>query len=948
MKKRLLNQLAISCVVALFLLVSSVQSEEVFFDDEVNNIDLLNKIMWLQTDKYLQLSDVQNLENWRLNAMPNKLKEDKSLWGSIDLYRSISSDEPFVFKIGNPLLDYVDVYLLDSKNRILSSYLMGAKREFSKRPFEHRLFMVPIDPRQSVIKVFFKIRDDGPIVFPVTLNKQSNLIVNEQHLLLATGFVCGGLVLLGGYFFATYIFLRSPVRYWFAVSNALFFLFFLNIKGMLGQFTSFTTYISNINAALFGVLLITIAKVTFSILEAVPTIWRHSFYALGFVTVAMAFSADTNSQIIFAVLMSALSCLIIFIMAFIYNKSDKKVANLACLGGLSLIAISGFTRVSLYLATVPIFESVSFIFTVFIMLGMVLIALSIEGHERVLIKRHHLKQETAITDLHHYYDFFQNSAEGLFTSKVDGELVSVNPAMCSLFGYKNTNEMLLRMNKADEFYADSSDRELVLGEIHKSGKVIGKEIRGIRKDGSEFWFSISGQIKEQNDVRYLFGSIFDVTARKQSNMSLKYLATHDSLTGVFNRREFDARLDSELCQAKSQNTDLTLLYLDLEQIKQVNDTCGHKAGDLLIKQLSLKLDSVVSGKGMLARIGGDEFAVLLVGDEASMAYLIANELLNVVKEFRFTWENRVFTLGVSVGQATWQPNISTPEQLMSMADSACYLAKKGGGNKIHTYSSDDQGMQRYDKQLSWVSRINEALQTEQFELYYQHYLPLGKKSTGHQYELLLRMPQLDGDIILPETFLPAAERYNLSAKIDRWVIEYYFKWLTKHPEHLEELTQVSINLSGHSIGDKELKLFILSAFEKHNIPYHKISFEITENTAIVAMEETLEFINTFQKLGCLFALDDFGSGITSYNYLKGLPIDQVKINGSLVKNILVDPIDLAMVNSIHDITKAMGMETVAKFVESTEVMVALGKAGIDFAQGYGITKPMPLLDFQKY
>ncbi len=948
MKIRLLNQLIIRFFVVLFWLISSAQAEEVFFDDEVNHIDLMKKITWLQTDKYVQLSDVQGLDNWQQNAMPNKLKEDKSLWGTIDLYRSISSDEPFVFKIGNPLLDYVDVYLLDDKNRILSSYLMGAKREFSKRPIEHRLFMVPIDPRQPVIKVFFKVRDDGPIVFPVTLNKQSNLIVNEQLLLLATGFVCGGLALLGGYFFATYIFLRSPVRYWFAVSNAVFFLFFLNIKGMLGQFTGFTTYISNINAALFGVLLITIAKVTFSILEVVPTIWRHSFYALGFVTVAMAFSADTNSQIIFAVLMSALSCLIILIMAFIYNKSDKKVANLACLGGLSLIAISGFTRVSMYLATVPIFESVSFVFTVFIILGMILIALSIEAHERVIIKRHHLKQQTAITDLHHYYDLFQNSAEGLYASKVDGQLVSVNPAMCSLFGYKNSKEMLLRVNNADEFYADSSDRELILGEIHKNGKVIGKEIKGIRKDGSEFWFSISGQIKEQNDERYLFGSIFDVTARKQSNMSLKYLASHDSLTGVFNRREFDTRLQSALHQARSHNTDLTLLYLDLEQIKQVNDTCGHKAGDLLIKQLSLKLGSVVSGKGMFARVGGDEFAVLLEGDEAPMAYLLANELLNVVKEFRFTWENKVFTLGGSVGQAPWQPNINTPEELMSMADSACFLAKKKGRNHIHTFSADDKHMQRYDKELSWVSKINEALQNEQFELYYQHYLPLSKKNTGHQYELLLRMTQLDGKAILPEAFLPAAERYSLSAKIDRWVIEYYFNWLTKHPVHLDELTQVSINISGHSIGDKEFKLFILNAFEKHSIPYHKVSFEITESMAIVRMEETIEFINTFQKLGCVFALDDFGSGITSYNYLKSLPIDQVKINGSLVKNILVDPIDLAMVNSIHDITKAMGMETVAKFVESTEVMVALGKAGIDFAQGYGIAKPMPLLEFQQY
>ncbi|MFT2091791.1 EAL domain-containing protein [Paraglaciecola sp. 2405UD69-4] len=937
-----------SFVIVLFLLSTVAHAKDVYFDNDVEHIDLLNKITWLKAHKNVQLSDVQNLQTWQQNTIPNKLKKHESLWGTVDLYRAVSSDEPFVFKIGNPMLDYVDVYLLDDKNRILSSYLMGAKREFDKRPFQHRLFMVPIDPRQPVVKVFFKVRDDGPIVFPVTLARQSALIANEELLLLATGVVCGALALLGCYFFATYILLRSPIRYWFAVSNGTFLLLFLNIKGVLGQFTGFTAYISNISAALFGVLLITIAKVTFSILEIVPTIWRHSFYALGFVTVAMAFSADTNSQIIFAVLMSALSCLIILIIAFIYNESDKRLANLVCLGGISLIAISGFTRISLYLATVPTFESISLIFTTVNILGMILIALSIEGHERVVTKRHHLKQESAITDLHRYYSLFQNSAEGLYASNVDGTLILVNPAMCQLFGYETPKDLLENIENAEQFYSDHNDRELMIGEIHKNGKVIGKEVKGIRKDGSEFWFSISGQIKEDKETRYVFGSMFDVTERKQSNLSLEYQASHDSLTGIYNRREFDARLQKALHNAKVDRVDLALLYLDLDQVKVVNDTCGHKAGDLLIKELSLKLDAEVSGKGMLARVGGDEFAVLLEGDEAPMAYLLANKLLNLVQEFRFTWENRVFTLGLNIGHAPWQANIGTPEQLMSMADAACYLAQEKGSNQIHTYSSDDQQMHRYEAELSWVSKIHHALENALFSLHYQHYLPLSKKSSGHQYELLLRMQSADKEVIFPEEFLPAAERYNLTAKIDRWVIEYYFGWLTQNPEHLNELTQVSININGYSLGDKELKLFILNAFEKHNIPYQKVCFEISEGMAIGKMEETLDFMNTFQKLGCAFALDSFGSGIASYNYLKNLPVSQVKIDGSLVKNILVDPIDLAMVSSIHEITKAMGMETVAKFVESSEVMVALGKAGIDYAQGYGIAKPVSLLEFQTH
>jgi EAL domain-containing protein (putative c-di-GMP-specific phosphodiesterase class I) len=268
-----------------------------------------------------------------------------------------------------------------------------------------------------------------------------------------------------------------------------------------------------------------------------------------------------------------------------------------------------------------------------------------------------------------------------------------------------------------------------------------------------------------------------------------------------------------------------------------------------------------------------------------------------------------------------------------------------GRNQIHTYSFHDKQMQRYESEITWVSDINYALQHDCFELYYQHYQSLKNTIEGHHYEILLRMRDQDKKIISPGIFLPAAERYNLTSKIDRWVIEHYFKWLAVNPEHKIQLLRCNINLSGHSLADKDLKLFILNAFEKYSIPYKKICFEITESMAIVKMDETLEFINTFHRLGCLFSLDDFGSGFSSYSYLKSLPVDQVKIDGSFVKDILVDPIDMAMVNSINDIAKAMGIETVAEFVESSEILVELGKMGVDYAQGYGVAKPKSLNEF---
>ncbi len=547
-----------------------------------------------------------------------------------------------------------------------------------------------------------------------------------------------------------------------------------------------------------------------------------------------------------------------------------------------------------------------------------------------------------------FMTFFRNSAEGLFSSTHDGQLVSVNPAMCSLFGYDNEKQMLQQVKNAAEFYANREDRDVLVGQLLSKGKAVNKEVKGVRKDQSEFWFSISVQMRDEKGNKLLFGSIVDITERKQSDISLKYMATHDSLTGVYNRRHFEGNLSELLNKRYHEDIRLTLLYLDLDQFKTVNDSCGHKAGDVLIKELSRKLNDVVMNKGMLGRMGGDEFAVMLAGDNADFGYTVANKLLNAVREYRFVWDNRMFTLGVSIGLVEYRDNMVSAEQLMSMADSACYLAKEQGRNQIHVYSSEDAQMQKYEADLDSISLINRALDESKFVLYYQHYQPLQQLKQGHHYELLLRIENEDGSLIPPASFLPAAERYNLSSKIDKWVLENYLHWLSQNPAHLAQLVRANINLSGLSLADEDMKLYFLNAFEKYGIPYEKICFEITESMAIVKMEETLEFIKTFHNLGCKFALDDFGIGFSSYEHLKKLPVDYVKIDGSFVRDILVDPIDMAMVCSMKDVAKAMGIWTVAEYVETKEIMAELGKIGVDYAQGYGVAKPQDLRQFSAY
>tara|TARA_A200000113_G_scaffold98386_2_gene88179 strand:- start:835 stop:1776 length:942 start_codon:yes stop_codon:yes gene_type:complete len=310
------------------------------------------------------------------------------------------------------------------------------------------------------------------------------------------------------------------------------------------------------------------------------------------------------------------------------------------------------------------------------------------------------------------------------------------------------------------------------------------------------------------------------------------------------------------------------------------------------------------------------------------------------------WDNRIFNLGVSIGMVVCDDNTVSAGQYLSMADAACYFAKEQGRNQVHRYNKLDEGMQRYQRELDWVSSINSALEEERFELYYQSLRPLTKSSDGHYYEVLLRLRESDGTIVEPANFLPTAERFEMNVSVDKWVVTNTFKWLSENPEHLAELKRCSINLNCHSLADRDFTLFVLNAFETYAIPYEKICFEVIESVAIIKLEHTLAFMRKFNRLGCTFSLDDFGSGFSSYNYLKSLPVSQVKIDGMFIKDMLNDSVDTAMVASINDVAKAMGMQTVGEFVENDAIMAQLGKMGIDFAQGYGVAKPAPLAEFK--
>ena len=437
----------------------------------------------------------------------------------------------------------------------------------------------------------------------------------------------------------------------------------------------------------------------------------------------------------------------------------------------------------------------------------------------------------------------------------------------------------------------------------------------------------------------------DISERKHAEASLSYQANHDRLTGLVNRYVFEHELENALASVRLKNKLHVLLYIDLDQFKIVNDTCGHVAGDELLCQLSNLMLSLFRENDTLARLGGDEFGVLLLDCDAGMGDRIALKLLDMINHYRFIWEGQQFSIGASIGLVEINKDSDSIVSLLGHADVACYAAKDAGRNQIKIYNSEDSDSAQRHSELQWASHIPKALAEDRFLLMVQTITPLkADKNLKPHYEILLRMVSEEGDLIPPGVFIPAAERYNLMSAIDHWVVAHVFNFLHNYVRHngKEDLPILAINLSGESMGSEELLAYIRAQFELKIIPAENICFEITETAAIGNLNKAISFIKSLKKLGCKFALDDFGSGLSSFSYLKSLPVDYLKIDGVFVKDIVDDQVDAAMVEAINQVGHIMKIETIAEFVENGEIMDILRNIGVDYAQGYHIDKPMPL------
>ena len=449
----------------------------------------------------------------------------------------------------------------------------------------------------------------------------------------------------------------------------------------------------------------------------------------------------------------------------------------------------------------------------------------------------------------------------------------------------------------------------------------------------------------RNSAHELIGAVIsfhDITNEQKMEQSLSYHSTHDILTHLINRSEFINRLSQSIEHFNNDKISNALLFMDLDNFKVINDTCGHEAGDQLLRQVTQMLTEKLRQGDILARLGGDEFAAILKGCSVEQASLIAAEICRDIQDYSYIWGEHNFNVGMSIGLIPIDESCDDAEQLISLADSSCYAAKELGRNRVYVYQDNDVNLLQKKGEILWVSRINKAIQDDSFVLFFQLIQPVKSKESGLHFEILIRMKDEHGNLILPGEFLPAAEHYDLIKTLDNWVIRTTFSWLNNHPDITEQIQLCSINLSGRSIGDEHFMHHLVEQFRQCRFSADKICFEVTETAAISNLNVASLFINTIKELGCSFSLDDFGSGMSSFAYLKQLNIDYLKIDGLFVKDIVIDPVDAAMVKSINEVGQIMGLKTIAEYVENDEILDVIKVIGVDFAQGYGICHPKPL------
>jgi diguanylate cyclase (GGDEF)-like protein/PAS domain S-box-containing protein len=552
------------------------------------------------------------------------------------------------------------------------------------------------------------------------------------------------------------------------------------------------------------------------------------------------------------------------------------------------------------------------------------------------------ERERALITLH-------SIGDAVITTDAGGRVEYLNPSAESLTGWKNGEAADRPLAEVFRIVNEDTGEPAVdpVARCVREGCVVGLDTQSALIDRMGEERAIEHSAAPIRNARgHVDGAVLvfkDITTRRRLDQQIAFAASHDSLTGLVNRAKFEERLDQALAAFLTRGTPAVLCYLDLDQFKVVNDAAGHDAGDEMLKQVAALLSASVRSRDTLARLGGDEFGLLLENCSVGGGIKICEALIGILSDFRFEWGDRRFGIGVSIGLVSFTLEGAERSLLTSRADMACYAAKDAGRNRVYVYHPEDFELKRRHREIIRAAELREALEKDRFVLYAQ---PITWARTPYgqpwRHEVLIRMRgQEDGQLLLPGAFIPAAERYGLIGELDRWVIKTALREYAGLGNGSSG-AGIAINISGTSLSDEGLPKFVRSELAASGVSPSQVCFEITETAAVSRLSLARRFIEDLCEHGCSFALDDFGSGLSSFNYLKHLPVDWLKVDGSFVKGMSHDPVDQAMVKAINQIGHVMGLRTVAERVDSAAVLTAALASGVDFLQGFEIGRPVPL------
>ena len=542
-----------------------------------------------------------------------------------------------------------------------------------------------------------------------------------------------------------------------------------------------------------------------------------------------------------------------------------------------------------------------------------------------------------------FRSLYDDNPSMFFTVEPDGTMSSVNRYGAEMLGYEVDR---LIGGRFEELYPEDERQSLRdhIERCFEEQETLHRwEARKRHQDGSTLWVRTTARIVIGEDGEpSLLIVCEDLTETRTLSEILNYESSHDSLTGLLNRRDFERRLSEALRGAATTESEHALCYVDLDQFQLINETWGHEAGDDLLRRLARLFQQHARPRDALARLGGDEFGVLMEFCSLEEAQQVAGAIQQAIGTFRFDWQEQRLSVSAGIAVVPIRGSGESVGQVMQAADTACYAAKLAGRNQIHVYHPEDVEIARRQGEMRWVSRILMALQEDRFTLYQQRISPVVESDGQHHFEILLRMLDADDGVIAPGSFLPAAERHRLIERLDRWVIGSTLEWLANQRSELADLFLCAINLSGHSLGNERTLRFLEDQITRYDIPPQKLCFEVTETVAAEDPEKAIRFIGALRERGCHFALDDFGTGVSSFGYLRKLPVDFVKIDGIFVKGIIDDPADDVVVASINRVAHALGKKTIAEYVESEAILQRMAEIGVDYVQGYGVGRPEPI------